>query len=66
MPICIGWLEDGVFAIREGACKLIKKVHDIFRGEEFEKKLIEKLTEMVGSSSYLIRNTVVLLAKVKY
>jgi serine/threonine-protein phosphatase 2A regulatory subunit A len=63
--ICISWLTDSVFAIRDAACKLMKKLYDIFKGEEFEKKLLEKLTEMRTNSSYLIRNTVLFIAKVE-
>ena len=62
--ICITWLTDSVFAIREAACKLMKKLYDIFKGEEFEKRLLEKLNEMKANSSYLIRNTVLFIAKV--
>ena len=32
--------------------------------EEFEKRLLEKLNEMKSSSNYLIRNTILILAKV--
>jgi serine/threonine-protein phosphatase 2A regulatory subunit A len=63
LGFCIAWLNDSVYAIREAACKLMKKLYDIYKGEEFEKKLIEKLNEMRCSNSYLIRNTVLILAK---
>jgi serine/threonine-protein phosphatase 2A regulatory subunit A len=62
--ICITWLTDSVYAIREAACKLMKKLYDIFKGEDFEKRLIEKLSEMRANTSYLIRNTVLFIAKV--
>jgi hypothetical protein len=65
LGFCISWLTDNVYAIREAGCKLMKKLYDIFRGEEFEKRLIEKLVEMKTHNSYLIRNTVIFLAKVK-
>ena len=35
-----------------------------FKGEEFEKRLLEKLNEMKANNSYLIRNTVLFIAKV--
>ncbi len=62
--LCVNWLTDNVYAIREAACKLMKRLHDIFKGDEFEKKLLEKLIEMRTNSSYLIRNTTLILAKV--
>jgi hypothetical protein len=64
LSFCISWLTDSVSAIREIGCKLMKKLHDLFKGEEFEKKLLEKLHEMKVSSNYLIRNTVLHLARV--
>ena len=64
LVICVNWLSDSVYAIREAASKLMKKLYAIFKGEEFEKKLMEKLNEMRTNNSYLIRNTVLILAKV--
>jgi hypothetical protein len=63
-PLSISWLTDPVYAIREAGCKLIKKLYDIFRSDELEKKVIEKLNEMKINNNYLIRNTILLLAKV--
>ena len=63
LNICIKWLTDSVYAIRETACKLMKRLYDIFRGEDFEKKLLAKLSQMIKSESYLIRITVTILIK---
>ena len=63
-PFCIGWLTDEVYAIREIGCKLIKKLYDLNKCEEFEKRLIEKMSEMKSNKSYLIRNTIIILGKV--
>ena len=63
MPICIKWLTDPVYAIRQRSCKIIKRLYDIFKGEDFEKKLLNKISSMAKSDSYLIRITVVLLIK---
>lgn len=41
----------------------MKRLYDIFKGEDFEKKLLSKLNGMVKVESYLIRITVVLLIK---
>ena len=50
--------------IREASCKVIRKLYDNFKSEEFEKKVIEKNNEMRGSTNYLIRNNILLLIKV--
>ena len=63
MPICLKWLTDQVYAIRQNACKILKRVYNIFKGEDFEKKLIAKLNVMSKHENYLIRITVVLLIK---
>ena len=63
MPICIKWLTDPVYAIRQNACKIIKRLYDIFKCEEFEKKLLNKISPMSKSDSYLLRITVVILIK---
>jgi serine/threonine-protein phosphatase 2A regulatory subunit A len=63
LGLCFNWLTDSVYAIREAACKLMKKLYDIYKGEEFEKKLVEKLNEMRTHSNYLIRNTIMILVK---
>ena len=63
MPICLKWLTDQVYAIRQNACKILKRLYDIFKGEDFEKKLIAKLNAMIKVENYLIRITVVLLIK---
>ena len=63
MPICIKRLTDPVYAIRRKSCKMMKKLYDMLRGEDFEKKLLSKLSTMTKSDSYLIRLTVVFLIK---
>ena len=63
MPICLNWLTDSVYSIREYTCRLLVDLYELFKGEDFEKKMLEKLQEMRNSSSYLIRNTVALFVK---
>lgn len=41
----------------------MKKLYEIFKGEDFDKKLLDKLNEMRQSESYLVRNTVLMLIK---
>ena len=57
LNICLNFLTDHVYAIREAGCKLICDIYKNVKGSEFEKQLIEKLNEMSKSSNYLIRNT---------
>ena len=37
MPFCIKCLTDSAYAIRERACKIMKRLYDIFKKEDFEK-----------------------------
>ena len=63
LPICLDYLTDHVFAIREAGCKLITNIYKDVKNSELENKLIEKLNEMSNSSNYLIRNTCVIFIK---
>ena len=63
LPICLNYLTDHVFAIREAGCKLLTNIFKDVKNVELENKLIEKLNEMVNSSNYLIRNTCVIFIK---
>ena len=36
MPICIKWLTDPVYTIRERACKIMKRLYDILKREDLE------------------------------
>lgn len=63
MPICLKWLTDQVYVIRQNACKILKKIYGTCKSEEFKKKLLNKIGSMAKNESYLIRTTVVLLIK---
>lgn len=63
MPIYMKWLTDPVYIIRQNICKKLRRLYDIFKGEDFEKKLLSKLNSMYKSDNYLTRITVVKLAK---
>ena len=60
-PICLNYLTDHVYAIRESGCKLLCNIYlDIYKNKEnlmYEKKLNEKLDNMINLSNYLMRNT---------
>ena len=62
-PICITSLTDNVFSIREAGCKLFVTIYKDVKNDEFEKKLLEKLNELCISTSYLLRNTVLVYIK---
>ena len=62
-PICITSLTDSVFSIREAACKLFVVIYKDVKNDEYEKKLLEKLNELCSSTSYLLRNTVLVYMK---
>jgi serine/threonine-protein phosphatase 2A regulatory subunit A len=62
-PICITSLMDSVFSIREAASKLFVTIYKDVKNDEFEKKLLEKLNELCNSTSYLLRNTVLVYIK---
>ena len=62
-PICITSLTDSVFSIREAGCKLFVVIYKDVKNDEFEKKLLEKLNELCNSTSYLLRNTVLVYMK---
>ena len=63
MPICLKWLTDPVYAIRQRACKIMVRLYDIFKGEDFEKQLLSKVSSMAKNDSYLIRITAVILIR---
>ena len=63
MPICLKWLTDQVYVIRQNACKILKKIYGTCKSEDFKKKLLNKVGSMAKNESYLIRSTVVLLIK---
>ena len=62
-PICIASLTDSVFSIREAGCKLFVTIYKDVKNDEFEKKLLDKLNELCNSTSYLLRNTVLVYIK---
>ena len=62
-PICLNYLTDHVFAIRDGDCKLLCNIYKNIKNIEFENKLIEKLNLMSNLTNYLIRNTCLIFIK---
>ena len=66
-PICLNYLTDHVYAIRESGSKLLCNIYiDIYKNKEnlmYEKKLNEKLDNMINLSNYLMRNTCLIFIK---
>ena len=62
-PICLNYLTDHVFAIRDGDCKLLCNIYKNIKNIEFENKLIEKLNLMSNLTNYLMRNTCLIFIK---
>ena len=62
-PICLNYLTDHVFDIRNEGCKLLCNIYKDMNNSEFENKLIEKLNSMSNLTNYLIRNTCVIFIK---
>ena len=62
-PICLNYLTDHVFDIRNEGCKLLCNIYKDINNTEFENKLIEKLNSMSNLTNYLIRNTCVIFIK---
>ncbi len=66
LPKILPWLSDQVYAIREMGCKTIKKIHEMYHGDDLEVRIYDKLVEMAKSSSYLIRNTILIFLRVSH
>jgi hypothetical protein len=64
LPNILPWLSDQVYAIREMGCRTIKKIHEIYQGDDLERKIYDKFIEMKSSSNYLIRNTILIFLRV--
>ena len=62
-PICLNYLTDHVYAIRDEGCKLLSDLYKDIRNIEFENKLIEKLDSMSNLTNYLFRNTCLIFIK---
>ena len=63
-PICLRWLTDSIYIIRESACNLMKELYLINKSDEFEKKLINKMGDMLRHENYLTRITITSIIKI--
>ncbi|KAF7722403.1 hypothetical protein EC973_003179 [Apophysomyces ossiformis] len=55
--LCMSWLRDSVFSIREAATINLKKLTEVFGAEWAKKTVIPEVLKMVGEESYLHRLT---------
>ena len=56
--MCIGWLKDCVFAIREAAIANLRKLIDVFGVEWAKQHIIPQVLEAHKHTNYLYRMTV--------
>lgn len=56
-PICISWLNDPIYSIREAAIKNLKALTDIFGVTWASKHIIPKLLSLHVEQNYLHRLT---------
>lgn len=64
-PICLRWLTDCIYIIRESACNLMKELYLINnKNEDFEKKLLSKMSDMLRHDNYLTRITITSIIKI--
>jgi serine/threonine-protein phosphatase 2A regulatory subunit A len=56
-PICITWLNDSIFSIREAAINNLKSLTEIFGVTWAQKNVIPKLLSLHVESNYLHRLT---------
>ena len=62
-PICLNYLTDHVYTIRDEGCKLLCELYKDITNKEYENKLIEKLNSMMNCTNYLFRNTCLIFIK---
>ena len=55
--LCMGWLGDTVFSIREAATKNLKKLTEVFGPEWASEAIIPKVMAMGNHPNYLYRMT---------
>ena len=64
--LCLSWLGDNVFSIREAATVNLKKLTEVFGVEWAAKTIVPKVLGMASHPNYLYRMTTVLAITVSY
>lgn len=62
--LCLSWLGDNVFSIREAATVNLKKLTEVFGVEWSKDTIISKVLAMGGHPNYLYRMTTVMAVTV--
>ena len=62
--LCLSWLGDNVFSIREAATVNLKKLTEVFGVEWSRNTIVPKVLAMGSHPNYLFRMTTVLAIKV--
>ena len=57
--LCLSWLGDTVFAIREAATNNLRKLVEVFGSDWAKKMVFPKLLEMSKNTNYIFRMTTV-------
>lgn len=55
--LCMGWLGDTVFSIREASTQNLKKLTEVFGVEWANEQIVPKVVAMGGHPNYLYRMT---------
>ena len=64
--LCLSWLGDNVFSIREAATSNLKKLTEVFGVEWSKNTIIPKVLAMGGHPNYLFRMTTVMAITVSH
>lgn len=63
--LCMTWLNDAVFSIRESATINLKKLTEVFGVEWCKTAILPKVLAMAGDANYLHRMTTIFAVRVR-
>jgi len=64
--LCMSWLGDNVFSIREAATVNLKRLTEVFGVEWARQAIVPKVLQMGGHPNYLYRMTTIFAITVSY
>lgn len=64
--LCLGWLADTVYSIREAATINLKKLTEVFGVDWAERSIMPRVTQMGTHPNYLYRMTTCFAISVSY
>jgi len=62
--VCLNWLLDNVFAVRDCATKTVSRVCEVFGDDWAKSKIFPRITAMASEKAYLSRLTTLIAVKV--